>query len=74
MPNREDMEEYPEVNEVDPESAELLCKMGGKDTGWPAWMPVLNPMELAIRVGGDPDLLLALLKIAQWEILTIFDS
>ena len=39
VPNREDIEEYPEVKEVGPEViSELLLtlKMGGKETGCPA--------------------------------------
>ena len=65
-PNLEDIDEYPEVREVGPEvgSPSVLLKMGGKETGWPAWIPDLNPIELLTLDGGEPDLLLALLKLA----------
>ena len=39
-------------------------KIGGKDTGWPDWIPIRNPAELPTLEGGDPDLLLVLLKLA----------
>ena len=66
VPNLEDIDEYPEVNDVGPEvgSPSELLKMGGKDTGWPAWIPGLKPIELLTLDGGDPDLLLVLLKLA----------
>ena len=66
VPNLEDIDEYPEVREVGPEvgSPSVLLKMGGKETGWPAWIPDLNPIELLTLDGGEPDLLLALLKLA----------
>ena len=60
VPSLEDMEEYPEVREVGPEmgSPSDPLKMGGKDTGWPDWMPGRNPIEELTLDGGEPDLLL----------------
>ena len=67
VPKREDIEEYPEVKEVGPEViSELLLtlKMGGKETGCPAWIPERNPIELPTLEGGDPDLLRVRRKFA----------
>ena len=70
----EDIEEYPEVSDVDPDKMvgkpsieeAFDVKIGGKDTGWPAWIPILNPAEEPTLEGGDPDLLRVLLKLALW--------
>ena len=68
----EDIEEYPEVSDVDPDKMvgkpsieeAFDVNIGGKDTGWPAWIPILNPAEEPTLEGGDPDLLRVLLKLA----------
>ena len=69
VPNLEDIDEYPEVNELDPEMVGKPSdaedeNIGGKDTGCPAWIPMRNPAELPTLDGGEPDLLRVRLKLA----------